>query len=92
MSVEERPEGAADDAAAKALAAEAPAAYYARLYKEYIAARKSIGEPTDHITDQAFSDRIQSMEKDVAQRTGAPVRYQVATQGKEVKLLAIKLG
>ena len=95
MSVDERRaggEGTVDDDAAKALAAEPAAAYYARLYREYIVARKSIGEPTDHITEQAFSERIQSMEKDVAQRTGGPVRYQVETQGKEVKLLAIKLG
>jgi methyl-accepting chemotaxis protein len=84
-------EGAVDPDLARRLAAEAPAQYYARIYGEYIAAKKAIGEPTDHISEQAFAARIQSMEQDAAQKYGRPVRYQVHARNKEVVLLAVPL-
>ena len=70
-------EGAVDPDVVRRLAAEPPAQYYARIYREYIAAKSAIGEPTDHITEQAFAARIQGMEQDAAQKYGRPVRYQV---------------
>ena len=68
-----------------------PTQYYARIYREYIAAKRAIGEPTDHISEQAFAARIQSMEQDAAQKYGRPVRYQVHARNKEVVLLAVPL-
>ena len=60
-----------DPEAVRRLAAEpAPAQYYARIYREYIAAKRAIGEPTDHITEQAFAARIQGMEQEAAQKYG----------------------
>ena len=50
----------------------AGAQYYARIYREYIAAKKAIGEATDHITEQAFATRIQGMEQEAAQKHGQP--------------------
>jgi hypothetical protein len=73
------------------LAAEPQAQYFARIYREYIAAKRAIGEPTDHISEQAFAARIQSMEHDAAQKYGRPVRYQVHARNKEVVLLAVPL-
>jgi hypothetical protein len=73
------------------LAAEPSADYYARLYREYIAAKKAIGEPTDHISEGAFAGRIRSMEEDAARKYGRPVRYQVHARNKEVVLLAVSL-
>lgn len=73
------------------LAAEPAEQYYARLYREYIAAKKALGEQTDHITDAAFRSRIQGMEQDAAQKQGRPVRYHVQTNGREVVLVAIAL-
>ncbi|HEY8075080.1 MAG TPA: hypothetical protein VIF62_13245, partial [Labilithrix sp.] len=74
------------------LAAEPADAYYGRLYREYIAAKKALGEQTDHITDAAFRSRIQGMEQDAASKQGKPVRYHVQSNGREVVLLAVPLG
>lgn len=84
-------DAAVDPDLARRLAAEPPAQYYARIYREYIAAKRAIGEPTDHISEQAFAARIQSMEQDAAQKYGRPVRYQVHGRNKEVVLLAVPL-
>jgi len=82
----------AADVDAKRLAAEPADAYYARLYKEYISAKKALGEQTDHITDAAFKSRIQGMEQDATSKHGRPVRYHVQSNGREVVLLAVPLG
>jgi hypothetical protein len=97
MSVDRSTQGAigdgqtVDPAQAQALAAEPPAQYYARIFREYINAKKALGEQTDHITEQAFATRIQGMERDAAQKYGRPVRYQVHARNKEVVLLAVPL-
>lgn len=80
-----------DPAAVAQLAAEPADAYYARIFSEYIAAKKSLGEATEHITDATFRGRIQSMEQEASAKHGRPVRYRVSTRGKEVVLLAIPL-
>jgi hypothetical protein len=80
-----------DPEAIRRLAAEPPGQYYARIYREYVAAKKAIGEPTDHISEQAFAARIQGMEQDAAQKYARPVRYQVQARNKEVVLLAVPL-
>jgi len=79
------------DVDAGRLAAEPPDAYYTRLYREYITAKKGLGEQVDHITDAAFKSRIQGMEQDAASKHGRPVRYHVQSNGKEVVLLAVPL-
>jgi len=76
---------------AAALHAEPENAYYQRLFAEYIAAKKSAGDPTDHITPQEFSDRIRASEQEMAQKHGKPVRYRVELKGREVMLIAIPL-
>lgn len=73
------------------LAQEPADAYYARLFAEYIAAKKALGEPTDHITSATFRSRIEGMEEDAKAKSGKPVRYQVQTSGKEVVLLPVTL-
>jgi hypothetical protein len=79
--------GGAVDAA---LASEAPAQYYGRLFREYVAAKKALGQQTDHITEQAFQTRIQSMETDMQQK-GKNVRYQVQSNGSEVTFVAVPI-
>ena len=74
------------------LASEPAEQYYARLYQEYIAAKKALGEQVDHITDAAFRTRIQGMEQDAATKQGRPVRYHVQTNGREVVLVAVAVG
>jgi hypothetical protein len=80
------------DVDAAKLAAEPTEAYYARLYREYINAKKALGEQVDHITDAAFKSRIQGMEQEAAGKHGRPVRYHVQSNGREVVLLAVPLG
>jgi hypothetical protein len=73
------------------LAQEPAEQYYGRLYGEYIAAKRSLGEQVDHITDAAFRSRIQGMEQEASAKHGRPVRYQVQVNGREVVLLAVPL-
>lgn len=80
-----------DAATAAALAAEPMETYYRRLFAEYIAAKRQIGDPVDHITEQSFVDRIRQQELDASARSGRPTRYQVRLQGKEVVLIAVAL-
>jgi hypothetical protein len=82
--------GASPEQAAT-LAAEPASSYYARIYREYIGAKRNLGEATEHITEQAFVQRIQGMEKEAAAKYGRPVRYQVQQRGNEVVLLAVPL-
>ncbi len=93
MAVDDRrgAEGGLDPAVVAQLAAEPPAQYYGRIYREYIAAKRQLGEQTDHITEQAFVSRIQGMEQEAQQRSGRPVRYQVQARNREVVLIAIPL-
>jgi hypothetical protein len=80
-----------DPAVVARLAAEPPKDYYGRIYREYISAKKGLGEATDHITEDAFATRIQGMEKEAASKYGRPVRYEVRSSGKEVVLIAVPL-
>ncbi|MDB5217136.1 MAG: hypothetical protein JWO86_5063, partial [Myxococcaceae bacterium] len=92
LSVDKSGQSAAGgDVDAAKLAAEPIDAYYARLYREYITAKKALGEQVDHITDAAFKSRIQGMETDASAKHGRPVRYHVQSNGREVVLLAVPL-
>ena len=73
------------------LAKEPPRDYYARIYREYISAKKALGDATDHISEAAFAARIQGMEQEASAKYGKPVRYEVRAGEKEVVLLAIPL-
>ena len=84
-------QAAGGDVDAARLAAEPADAYYARLYREYISAKKALSEQVDHITDAAFKSRIQGMEQDATGKHGRPVRYHVQSNGREVVLLAVPL-
>lgn len=83
--------GQADPSVAAALASEASSDYYQRLYKEYISAKRQLGDPVDHITFEAFSSKIRTSEQEMAQKHGRPVRYQVQLRGNSVVLNAVPL-
>ncbi len=59
------------------------------MFDDYIRAKKSVGDPVDHITREAFVARIAASAKQMAQKHGKPVRYKVEVRGKEVVLLAV---
>lgn len=79
----------ASPAEAQMLFAEPEGAYYARVFAEYITAKRSIGDPTDHITEADFTTRLRSSEQELAQKHGKPVRFRVETKSKEVVLVAV---
>lgn len=93
LSVDERMAAlsADDHADAAALRDEAESAYYPRLYQEYIAAKTTLGDPVDHITEEAFAARIKVSEAETAAKHGKPVRYKIEVRGKEVVLIAVPL-
>jgi hypothetical protein len=75
----------------QALRAEPDDQYYGRIFSEYVAAKRSVGDPTDHITKDEFIGRIMASEREMGQKHGKPVRYKVEVKGKEVMLIAIPL-
>jgi hypothetical protein len=81
----------ADPRAAGELAAEPSDKYYRRLYSEYISAKRQLGDPVDHITHEAFLARIQGSEREMSQKHGRPVRYQVQLKDGVVTLIAVPL-
>jgi len=81
----------ADATDAKTLREEAEEKYYKRIFDEYISGKRSLGDPVDHITREAFVTRIRASEAEMAQKHGRPVRYKVEVRGKEVVLLAVPL-
>jgi hypothetical protein len=91
LAVDESAAGQLDPSAAAALAAEGADEYYRRLYNEYIAAKRKLGEPVEHITFEAFVGRIRTSEAETSQKQGRPVRYQVQLRGNAVVLIAVPL-
>ena len=83
--------GQADPSVAATLAQEPADKYYRRLFDEYIAAKRQLGDPVDHITPAAFQAKIQASESEMAQKHGRPVRYQVELRGNGVVLNAVPL-
>ncbi len=83
--------GEGDPSVAVTLAKEPADEYYRRLFGEYIAAKRQLGDPVDHITPAAFQAKIQASEQEMAQKHGRPVRYQVELRGTSVVLNAVPL-
>jgi hypothetical protein len=93
LAVDERSVQAAnvDAGLVASLRAEPADSYYGRLFREYIAAKRSLGDPTEHITEATFVGRIRTSESEMTQKHGKPVRYRVETRGREVILIAVPL-
>jgi len=83
--------GSVDPNVSASLSAENADQYYRRLFNEYIAAKRQIGEPVEHITFEAFVGRIRASETETSQKHGKPVRYQVQLRGNSVVLIAVPL-
>lgn len=78
-------------AESQALRAEPDDQYYGRIHEEYVRAKRSIGDPTDHIKRDEFIGRIMASEREMGQKHGKPVRYKVEVKDREVILIAIPL-
>lgn len=76
---------------AHALANEPSDQYYGRLYNEYLAAKRGLGETVDHISHEQFVGHIRQNETQTSQRVGRAVRYQVQVRNNAVVLVAVPL-
>jgi hypothetical protein len=65
-------------ASQKALREEPEDKYYGRIFEEYVAGKRSLGDPVDHITREAFIARIMGERS----RDGAEARPPCALQGR----------
>src|SRR5664280_65500 len=73
------------------LSAESQDAYYARVFRDYVAAKQQLGDPVEGISFEAFIARIQSSEQEIAAKHGRPVRYLVEVRGNSVVLVAVPI-
>lgn len=78
-------------AVVRALSSEPAETYYQRLFKEYLAAKRQIGDPVDPGAYQGFMAHIQQHEVEMSAKHGRPVRYQLEVREGSVMLVAIPL-
>lgn len=74
-----------------ALRDEAPEDYYKRIFDEYLAAKKKLGDPTDNLKFAGFKQRIADNEQKFHATHGKPFRFRVELKGEEVVLVAVPL-
>ncbi len=93
ISVDERMValGAEEIGEAAALRDEPPEDYYKRIFDEYLAAHREIGEPVDALKFAQFSQRIKQSELQMSQKHAKPFRFKVEVKGKEVVMVAVPL-
>ena len=90
LSVDERGTESVDRSAVALLKAEAPEAYYQRLYTEYVQAKKTIGDPGEPPTREAFMQRLKSLEAEASAK-GKLVRYKVEVRDGKLSVVAVPL-
>ncbi|MBK8168894.1 MAG: hypothetical protein IPK60_00960 [Sandaracinaceae bacterium] len=76
-----------DPAMAAQLAAEPEAAYFARVYREYVAAKQANGENVSNIPQDKFIQRLKGNEEALVKKHACKmVRFKVETRGSQVIL------
>jgi hypothetical protein len=76
-----------DDPDAASLAALAEDEYYGQLFRDYVAAKQSVGEDVSNIPEARFMERIKGNAEHLAAKHGATmVRFKVETIGGQVNL------
>ena len=76
-----------DDPEVAVLAALAEDEYFAQLYKDYVAAKESVGEDVSSVPEERFIERIRGNADHLAKKHGAQmVRFKVETIGGQVNL------
>ncbi len=77
----------ANEVDTQALAGEPEGRYYTRLYQEYVAAKRNIGEDVSNIPEERFVERIKSNASHLLSKHDARmVRFRVETEGGQVNL------
>lgn len=75
----------------RALAAEPPGDYYNRVFREYMEAKRRIGDPVDGIEYDAFVGRLKDNERELSDKYQSPVRHTIEVRDGAVVLVAIPL-
>jgi hypothetical protein len=76
-----------EDPDAAALASVPEGQYYAQLYRDYLAAKRSLGEDVSNVPEERFVDRIRGNAEHLVKKHGAKmVRFKVETIGGQVNL------
>ncbi len=84
-------DGPVDPVLAAKLAQEPDERYYRRLFDEYLAAKRKVGEPVEQIMAEAFTERVKATAKEVSQKHGRTLRFRVDVRGEAVLLVAVPL-
>jgi len=85
-------EGTASPAAVAALAQESEAAYYPRLFNEYVNALRALGQPSGGLSVQAFMAKLSLAEAGLREKWECKsVRYQLVNQGGEIWFKPVKI-
>jgi hypothetical protein len=75
-----------------ALASEPEAQYYRRVYDEYIAARKALGESVEGVTFESFTAKLRLNEANLKKKYSCKaVRFRVQTRDKQVTLKPVPI-
>lgn len=76
-----------DPHVAAQLGAEPDEAYFGRVFQEYVAAKRAVGEDVSSIPQERFIKRLQANGEALAKKHGVRlVRFQVQTEGNQVAL------
>ena len=75
-----------------ALAAEPEAAYYPRLYGEYVAALQRLGQPTEGMSVLAFMAKLSLTEAGLREKWECKVvRFLLAVSGNQITFRPVKI-
>ncbi len=88
----EATDGSAPAATVAALAEEGEAAYYPRLYAEYLASLNRLGQPTEGISVLAFMAKLSLTEAGLREKWECKVvRFLLAAQGNQITFRPVKI-
>jgi len=85
--------GEASPATVAALADESEAAYYPRLFNEYVNSLQALGQPSRGLSVQAFMAKLSLAEAGLREKWECrSVRFQIVTEGSEILFKPVKIG
>jgi hypothetical protein len=76
---------------AAALLAEPAERYYHRMYAEYLAARRQIGDPVEGVSYDSVVQHLMASEREMSGKYGRPVRHVIDVRDGGIVLVAIPL-
>jgi hypothetical protein len=84
--------GTASPATVAALAEESEAAYYPRLFNEYVNALQALGQPSGGLSVQAFMAKLSLAEAGLREKWECKsVRFQIVTERGEISFKPVKI-